>query len=222
VIPKDFKAFEDAVKAGHIDVALANPLVYVQLKNRLDIDPLALSAEMQGGTRLRGIIFTRKDSGIGRLQDLKGRKISFVDKNSAAGYIFQMLLLSKAGLDVKNDITILPFAKNHNNVMLAVLNKEADAGGVRDSVMQNMNNLADRDQLRIVGYTDYFPNWPVFATPKLNKMTAAKIQAALLKLKPFDPQNEKILGRAKLAGFIAVADNEYDDLRKAAHIAGAL
>ncbi len=222
VIPKDFKAFEEAVKAGHIDIGLANPLVYVQLKSHDNIEPLALSAEVQSGTRLRGVIFVRKDSGINGLQDLKGRKLSFVDKDSAAGYVFQMLLLSRAGIDVKKDITMLPFAKNHDNVALAVFNKTADAGGIRESAFEKMKDKVDLAQLRIVGYTDYFPNWPVFATPKLNRETAAKVRSALLKLKPNDPQNEKILGPAKLTGFIAVSDRDYDDLRKAAKIAGDL
>ncbi len=222
VIPKDFKAFQDAVKTGQIDVGLANPLVYVQLKSHVNIDPLALISESQNGTRLRGVMIVRKDSGISRLQDLKGKKISFVDKDSGAGYMFQMLVLSRAGLDVKKDITVLPFAKNHDNVTLAVYNKTADAGGIRETAMEKMKDKVDLAQLRIVGYTDYFPNWPIFSTPKLNKERAAKIQAALLKLKPNDPQNERILGAAKLTGFIAVSDKEYDDLRKAAKIAGAL
>jgi ABC-type phosphate/phosphonate transport system substrate-binding protein len=51
---------------------------------------------------------------------------------------------------------------------------------------------------------------------------ASKIRAALLKLKPNDTQNEKILGPARLTGFIPVTDKEYDELRKAAKVAGAL
>jgi len=51
---------------------------------------------------------------------------------------------------------------------------------------------------------------------------ASKIRAALLKLKPNDPQNDKILGPARLTGFIPVTDKEYDDLRAAARIVGAL
>ena len=49
-----------------------------------------------------------------------------------------------------------------------------------------------------------------------------KIKAALLKLKPNDPQSEKILGAARLTGFAPVADKDYDELRKAAKVAGAL
>ncbi len=222
VIPKDFSAFKDVVKAGQVDIAFANPLIYVELKKEGNLEPLALSSEFKSGTRFRGIIIARKDSGIEKLNDLKGKKLIFVDKDSAAGYIFQMLLLSKAGLDVKKDFTQLPFAKKHDNVTMAVFNKAADAGGIREDDLEKMKDKVDLSQLKIIGYTDYFPNWPVFAAPKLNKATAEKIRAALLKLKPNDPQSEAVLGTARLNGFAPVADKDYDNLRKAAAVAGAL
>jgi phosphonate transport system substrate-binding protein len=222
VIPKDFEAFKNMVKAGQVDIAFANPLIYVELKKAANLEPLALSSELKSGTRFRGIIIARKDSGIEKLQDLKGKKLSFVDKDSAAGYIFQMLLLSKAGLDVKNDFTQLPFAKKHDNVTMAVFNKAADAGGIREDDLDKMKDKVDLSQLKIVGYTDYFPNWPVFSSPKLDKTAVAKIQAALLKLKPNDPKSESVLGTARLTGFAPVADKDYDNLRKAAAVAGAL
>jgi len=75
--------------------------------------------------------------------------------------------------------------------------------------------------LRIVGYSDFFPNWPVFATPGLGREAAEKIKKALLRLKPNDPGAEQILGSAKLAGFTTIADSDYDQLRKAAKLVGA-
>ena len=222
VIPKDFDGVKDAVKAGKADIGFVNPLIYIQVKNSVNIAPLALSSEVKSGTRLRGIIIARKDSGITKLQDLKGKKFSFVDEDSPAGHIFQKLLLSRAGFDVKKDIVMLPYAKTHENVVTAVFNKTADAGGVREEQLDKMKGTLDTSQLRIVGYTDYFPNWPFFATPSLKKETADKIRTALLKLKPNDPQNEKILGPMRLTGFIPVLDREYDDLRAAARLVGAL
>ena len=222
VIPKDFDAFKETVKAGQVDIGFSNPLIYVQLKKDVNIDPLALSAEIKGGTKFRGIIVVRKDSGIEKIQELKGKKLIFVEKDSAAGYIFQMLLLSKAGLDVQKDFTLLPFAKKHDNVMMAVFNKAADAGGIREDDFDKMKDKVDLSQMKIIGYSDYFPNWPLFATPKLAKGAEAKIKAALLKLKPNDPRSEAVLGAAKLNGFVAVSDKDYDELRKAAKGAGAL
>ncbi len=222
VIPKDFDAFKAAVKAGQVDLGFANSLIYVQLKKDAAIDPLAVSAEKKAGTKFRGIIIARKDSGIEKVQDLKGRKLIFVEADSAAGYVFQMLLLSKAGLDVHKDFTTLPFAKKHDNVTMAVFNKAADAGGIREDDLDKMKDKVDLSQIKIVAYTDYFPNWPMFAMSKLNKSTAAKIQSALLKLKPNNAESEKILGAAKLAGFAAVTDKDYDQLRMAAKLVGAL
>jgi len=222
VIPKDFDAFKETVKAGQVDIGFSNPLIYVQLKKDVNIDPLALSSEIKGGIKFRGIIVARKDSGIEKLQDLKGKKLIFVEKDSAAGYIFQMLLLSKAGMDVQKDFTLLPFAKKHDNVMMAVFNKAADAGGIREDDFDKMKDKVDLSQMKIIGYSDYFPNWPLFATPKLAKGAEAKIKAALLKLKPNDPRSEAVLGAAKLNGFVAISDKDYEELRKAAKVAGAL
>ena len=222
VIPKDFEAFKAAVTAGQLDLGFANPLIYVQVKKGPGIEPLALAAEPKAGTKFRGIIVARKDSGIEKVQDLKGRKLIFVEKDSAAGYIFQMLLLNKAGLDVEKDFTTLPFAKKQDNVMMAVFNKSADAGGIREDDFDKMKEKVDLSQMRIVAYTDYFPNWPVFSTQKMSKAAAEKVRAALVKLKPNDPQSEKVLGAAKLSGFVPVSDKDYDQLRLAAKLAGAL
>jgi phosphonate transport system substrate-binding protein len=222
VIPKSFDAVQEAVMAGQMDIGFVNPLIYIQIKNKINIEPLALSSEVKSGTRLRGIIIVRTDSGITKLQDLKGKKFSFVEEDSPAGHIFQKLLLSRAGFNVNKDIIMMPYGKSHENVTMAVFNRTADAGGVREEQLDKMKGTLDVSQLKIVGYTDYFPNWPVFATGKLKKETADKIRAALLKLKPNDPKNEKILGPARLTGFIPVADKEYDDLRAAARLVGAL
>lgn len=222
VIPKTFEDFKQVAKAGQIDIGFANPLIYIELKDKANIDPLALSSEVKSGTRIRGIIIARKDSNITKVQELKGKKLVFMDRDSAAGYIFQLLLMNKAGLDVNKDITLLPFGKKHENVAKAVLDKTADAGGIREDELEKIKDKVDISQLRIVGYTDYFPNWPFFATSKLNPATAARVKAALLKLKPNDPQNQTILGPARLTGFIPVQDKEYDDLRKAAKLAATL
>jgi phosphonate transport system substrate-binding protein len=210
------------VENGQVDLGFSNSIVYVQLKKTVNIDIMAVSAEKKAGTKFRGIIITRNDSGIEKVQDLKGKKLIFVEKDSAAGYIFQMLMLTKAGIDVNKDFTMLPFAKKHDNVTMAVFNKAADAGGIREDDLDKMKDKVDLSQIKIVGYTDYFPNWPVYATPKLNKAASAKVKAALLNLKPGDPAAEKILEAAKLSGFAHITDKDYDLLRQAAKVIGVL
>ncbi len=221
VIPKDFATFKELVRTGQVDLGFANPLIYVQLKNDVALEPLALSSEPKSGTKFRGIIIARKDSGINKLPDLKGKKIIAVDKDSPAAYIYQMLLLSKAGMDVNKDFTLLPFAKKQDNVAMAVFNKTADAGCMRELDLEKMKDKVDLSQITIIGYTDYMPNFPLFATQKLDKKIASKIKDALLKLKPNEAESERILGAAKLTGFATVSDKDFDQFRQAAKMAGA-
>jgi len=221
VIPKDYSAFKAAVRSGQLDLGFCNPLVYIQLKKEMAIEPLALSLETKGGSQFRGIIIVRKDSAIKKPPDLKGKKIIFVDKDSAGGYMFQMLLLKKAGLDIRKDVDLLPFAKTHDNVMLAVYNGAADAGGIREDDLPKMKNKVDLSKLRIIAYSEPYPNWPLFAAPGVDAAIAGKIKAALLKLKRGTPAALRVLSTAKMVGFTDVSDRDYDKLREAAVAAGA-
>jgi phosphonate transport system substrate-binding protein len=222
VIPRDFDAFKVAARAGQIDIGFANPLIYVQLKKELLLDPLALASEAKAGSRFRGVIIARKDSTIHTIRDLKGRSILFVDKSSAGGYIFQLMALKRAGLDVEKDLITLPFAKKHDVVVEAVFNGAADAGCLREDDLEKQKSSLDLSQLRIVAYTDYYPNWPLFAAPTLRKEFSEKVKTALLKLKPGSARARQILGAAQLTGFMPVSDSDYDQLRQAAIAAGAL
>ena len=217
VIPKDFDAFEKAVENGEVDLAFSNPLVYVQLKKGKDLAPLAVAVEKKGGTKFRGIFVARKDSGIDDVKALRGKRLIFVDEDSLAGYIAQALLLKKQGFDLHKDFVRLPYAKKHDNVTMAVFNKAADAGGIREDDLEKMAGKVDLSQLKVLAYTEYFPNWPLFASPKVSGATRDAVRAALLKLKPGAPALEA----AKLTGFAPIADKEYDGLREAAKTVGA-
>ena len=217
VIAKDFDAFQKQLADGELDLSFANPLVYVQAKRTRDLTPLAVAVEKKGGTKFRGIFVVRRDSGIDDLRALKGKRVIYVDQDSLAGYIAQALALKKQGYDVRKDFVQLPYAKKHDNVTMAVFNGAADAGGIREDDLEKMAGKLDLSQLKVLAYTDYFPNWPLAASPRVAAPVRDAIRAALLKLKAGNPALEA----AKLVGFAPVADKDYDGLREAARTVGA-
>lgn len=220
VIPRDFAAFKAAVKEGKIDIAFSNPLVYVQLREELKLEPLAVAAE-KAGKKFRGIILARRDSGIETIEDLKGKKLVFVDRDSAGGYLFQVLLLHQAGLDLQKDLTILPFAKKHDNVVQAVFNRAADAGGIREDDLEKVKKV-DFSRMKIIAHTPYYPNWPIYTHPRVAPETAARLRTAILNLSAGSPRTNKVLKSANLSGFETVSDRDYNQVREAARLVGAL
>jgi phosphate/phosphite/phosphonate ABC transporter binding protein len=216
VVPKNFAAFEDALKKGEYELAFANPFVYVTARKDLDLTPLALAAERKGGERFRGVFIVRKDSGLQTLADLKGKPVIFVDEDSLAGYLAQALALKKAGIDPIDGVVRLPFGNKHDNVAMAVFNRAAAAGGIREDDLEKMAGKVDLAQLTVLARTDDFPNWPIFATPKLDPAVRDQVKAALLALAEGSPELES----AKLKRFAPVNDKDYDVVRDAARSVG--
>ncbi len=70
------------------------------LINRLGAAKLLLRRWKGGIGEYRSLIFTNKDSGIARLEDLRGKIIAFEDPGSTSGYFLPKLFLLKKGFSV--------------------------------------------------------------------------------------------------------------------------
>lgn len=225
VIPKDFQSFKGAVARGEVDYGFANPLIYVQAKKEGGATaPLAIAAEPAGGTAFRGILISRKGSGIQNVSGLKGKKLIFVEPDSAAGYVAQMLMLKNAGLEKGRDYTVLPFAGKHSEVLKAVAEGRADAGGIRDGDLEIAAKAAGvaPAALQTIGTSEPIPNWAFFATRRAKGDKSDKVLHALLRLKPGSGEASAILGAARLTGFVETDDQAYEPMRQAGKAAGVL
>ncbi len=216
VIPKDFSTFTQQAIAGEFHLGFANPNIYIVIRKETpEAEPLGLASEPGVGTKLQGVFFVVKESPIKNLQDLKGKKVCFVDQGSAAGYIAQMLELQKAGIK-PSDIQII-FAGKPPKVGEMVRDGAADAGGMPASVYAR---LPFDFMLRTIGKTADLPNWPFFTTKAADKAMADQFKEALLKLKPKTAQADRVLSMANLEGFVPTTDADFQVMREAAKAAG--
>jgi ABC-type phosphate/phosphonate transport system substrate-binding protein len=129
---------------------------------------------------------------------------------------------NRAGLDVKKDFVTLPWAKRHDNVITAVANGEADVGATREDDLEKMAGKVDVAKLKIIGYTDYFPNYVVFSATKLDAGRTEKVRAALLRLKPNGAEALSLLSAPKFAGFVPTVEKDFASLLEAMKVADAL
>lgn len=88
----------DEIKNKTIDGAFFGSFNYVLTQARTDIEPMARPVETGENSSYRGIIFTRKDSGLTvNVKTWKGKKIALVHEVTTAGYIFPRWNLRKHG-----------------------------------------------------------------------------------------------------------------------------
>jgi len=211
VIPKDFEDFFDTIKQGKVEFSYSNPYIYIQLADKGFLKAFANTILQQSGDIFRGIIITHKDSHIRTLNDLRGKKVMVVSYKSAGGFLAQKLFLYENNIDVSKDLFIID-GKRQEEVILNVYRKNVDAGFVRESALDVLEEEIDLGKIRILAKTPYIANWPFAATKKTDEKLIALVQSTLLELK-----DGEILRAAHLTAFKPAGDKDFDTLRKWIH-----
>jgi len=175
---ESYKAFEAALKAGQYDIANAGPLLCYSVKDQYE--PIA-RLERQGTATYLGILFSKRDSEIRRLEDLKGKTLGLVSEKSTSGGLYPQEALLDAKLKPGQDVTI-KWLGSHTKVAEAVKAGTVDAGGCyedcRDAVWKTIR--AKATATRILGYTDEIPAEMIVVRRSLSNKLKNAIRKALL------------------------------------------
>jgi phosphonate transport system substrate-binding protein len=215
-----YAAVVEAMGAGHVDMGWLNPFGYVLAHDKYGVEPLLITTR-RGSRSYYGVIITRKDSGINSIKDLKGKRFAFVEPLSTSGTIYPQLAMMAAGIDPKKDLGQTIWATTHDKVVIAVYQKQVDAGAIyggggSDARARVEGTIPDvMQQTKIIGRTDPIPNDNVSVRKDLPVEVKEKLKTALLKIAKTD-QGRRILEEYDIDGLEQVQDSDYDSLRKAA------
>lgn len=216
VIPKDFEEFMRIVSEGKVNFSYQNPYVFSIISKKYPIRPLAITVgedcttdeRICGGEKFRGVIITRKDSNINKIEDLKGKKIMIVSPASAGGYLSQKLYLEKKGFNLQRDFKLID-TKRQEKVIIGVYKGEADAGFIREAAMSVWSNEVDMSKIKILDYGEYLPNWPFAVVNNRNNELTKNVKKLLTELK-----DQSILNKAKIKAFKEATDEDLGLLKK--------
>jgi len=208
---KDFDSFWKGVMERKYDIVHYNQYHYIQSTQAYKV--IAHNQEF-GKDAVAGALFVRKDSGINELAQLRGRTIIFGGgKDAMLSYIAPRFLLMQAGLkegDFKTE-----FAVNPPNAALALYNKQADAAGGGDILIDLpvVKNAVNTQELKLLATTEplLFLPWAVKRT--MPAKLGESIQSLLVELGRSDAGKD-ILKAAMTTGMGKAEDKDYDRHRK--------
>lgn len=125
--------YED-LRDGKIDGGFFGSLVYGITHAKIGIVPLARPVQLNGRSTYTGVIFIRKDGGIKKPADMKGKTIALADPATTGGYLAQKDYFANNGINIDKDLRIL-WTGSHEAAIQAVLSNQAELGGAKSSVV---------------------------------------------------------------------------------------
>ena len=222
-VASDYAAVIEALRNRTADLAFVHPGGYV-LASREARARIVVKNVWHGKTSFTSRFYVRKDSGLSRVEDLRGKTMAFIDPASSSGYIYPMVFLIQRGLvqnrDPKTFFKEVVFAGAHDAGMRALLNGHVDALASFDMAReQYLKDPAERDRVSWVAETPPIPEAGIAARDGLDPALVDRLREALLKIRP--PEHAALLKRLyDIDGFEPAEDREYDPVRAAIDLLG--
>jgi phosphonate transport system substrate-binding protein len=213
VTSKDFQTFWQGVQEQRYDIVQYNQFHYIRSAKSYQV--IAHNKEF-GKSTLAGTLYVRKDSGITRLAQLRGRTVLFGGGEDAMiGYIAPVYMMMQAGLK-KSDFKS-QFAVNPLNSVIGVYNKQADAAGSGDGVLDQpaLKKVINTDELTVLAATEQLLHLPWAVKRTVPAPLRESIRSALVDLENNDA-GKSVLKSAVLTGIGRAEDKDYDPHRKMA------
>jgi phosphonate transport system substrate-binding protein len=222
VFPDTFDEHMHMVGRGLIDITFSNPFIYVKIADRYGARAFARIVEARGKENFRGEIICRADDPqIKTLADIKGKRLIAVDPTSAGGYLYPWGWILEHGIR-KEDLAEIAFAPGpggkQEKVVMAVLSGKYDVGTIREGTLDIMAGKINRQQIRVLAYSRWYPGWVYAARSGLDPAVVNKIKTALLALNMNNPEDAAILQKAGFIAVIPAKDEDFNSVRRLAEM----
>lgn len=209
-----------------LDFVHTNSLLYIILNRFHGVEVLAAEEKGSLGYKSQGIILTRKDSGLTKLADLKGKTMIFGPMLAPTGFMAQVDILQKAGIDPEQDLafyTIPPGSFKHEKVIYGVFFEKYDAGSIPIDDLETMvaDDRVAMDDFNIIAGNEPIPYCNFGVTQKIDEALARKFKEVVLAITENDTveingESIKVLDRALVSGYVDIKNSDFDIVREMA------
>jgi phosphonate transport system substrate-binding protein len=171
------------------------------LINRQGAAVLILRRWKGGLAEYQSLIFAKKDGGISRLEDLRGKMVAFEDPGSTSGYFLPKILLLRKGFKVTEkfgpDAKVAPqeigyiFESADRTIIELVFDNQAAAGAFSDDDYSALDKER-RAAITILARSETLPRHLVSARSDLDPAVKKRVTDILLSMHQ-DEEGRKIL-----------------------------
>lgn len=218
----DYAATVEGLAAKKLDMVWYGGFTYVQARKRTgDAVPLISREE---DLQFHSKFITRKDTGITKLADLKGKTFSFGSVSSTSGHLMPRYFLLQNGINPEKDFAKFSFSGAHDATALWVESGKVDAGALNEAVWDKLvqTKKVDTDKVVVFWTTPPFVDYVWTVRGDLDKGLQERIASALLKLDYRKPEDKRLLDLHRTKKYVRVNPEDFKPTEEAAIAAGLL
>lgn len=213
-IPQDYETAIDLIAEGKVQMAYLGPFSYVKARQRnFQIEPLVAYIDKRTGRPwYTSAIVANTQSGIKTIEDLKGKRVGFVNQSSTSGYLVPVAHLKSHKIDPDRDFAELQYTGSHNKNAVALESGQVDAIGINKPtyLKAQKSGQLPLEKYQVIWESDPIPNAPIVISSQLPTHLKSNLQKALIDA----PQDLVALSGAKSDGYTLVRDEDYEPIRK--------
>ncbi|MCY7388029.1 MAG: putative selenate ABC transporter substrate-binding protein [Burkholderiales bacterium] len=219
----DYPAAVEAMVNKKIDLVWFGGFTFVQASIRSNGKVIPI-AQREEDTKFQSVFISKTDSGIKKLEDLKGKQVSFGSQSSTSGHLMPRSYLLQAKIDPEKDFKRVAYSGAHDATIASVVSGKVDAAALDITVWKKFvtENKVDTKAVDVFyttpGYFNY--NWAVHADMPADMR--AKVTKALLDIDPATPEGAEILKLNRATRYIPTDAGNYKGIEAAARSAGLL
>ena len=218
----DYAASVEGLVNHKLDMVWFGGFTFVQANVRSKGPGVPLVQRLED-EKFRSVFITTSPA-INKLEDLRGKTLSFGSESSTSGHLMPRSFLLAAKINPDTDLKRVAFSGAHDATVAAVAGGKVDAGALNISVWEKLiaEKKVDPTVVRVFyttpGFYDY--NWSVRSD--MNPALKKKITDAFLALDKNTPEGKEILELQRASKFIPTKAENYGAIEAAAHNAGLL
>ena len=219
----DYAASVEALAAGKLDMVWYGGFTHVQA--RLRSNGTAYAIVMRDvDLQFQSKFIAGAESGINRLEDLKGKTFAFGSVSSTSGHLMPRYFLQQAKLNPEQDFSKMSFSGAHDATAKWVETGKVDAGALNASVWDKLveGGKVDTAKVKVFwttpAYVDY--NWTVRGD--LDREVVSRLTRAFLNLDYNNPEHRPILELQRAKSYVLAREEDFAGIHEAAKAAGLL
>lgn len=191
---------------GQTQIAYLTPVAYIEAQEKFKVKPL-VAPLTHGKSTFNLVVAVHQDSNIQNMADLNGKSFALGDEKA----LLQRAVVVNGGVNM-HQFSRFGFLKHYDNIAKAVLNKDFDAGILKDTIYEKFA----KQGLRKIHTSPPLSSYVFAVNDKMPPETAKKLRTAFLALKADNAEGKAVLKELDQGydGFVEAEDKDYDEIRK--------